>query len=119
MKKDLSRVEFLLMKYALFKSSGLFVADITSKFGVPIRDVAAAFSTLRSYGFLTAKGSVLSLTKKGRNWIMENQDKFTFEGQKNWRQVPDVYKGSTLSAFKPYAPRKSRLSKGHFGIGRK
>lgn len=108
--------ETQMLLSAFHSSGGIYIGYLTAKTGMPVNVAANAFTELEGLGLLTRDGSVLRLTTKGRGWIMENQKNFAYSGEKKWREIPETFKGNTIDAFKPYAPKRSQLSKRFFGI---
>lgn len=108
--------EAKLLLAAFHSEGGIYIGYLAVKIGIPVNAAAKAFTELEKFGLLTRDGNVLRLTTKGRGWIMENQKNFAYSGEKNWREIPENFKGNTIDAFKPYAPKRSQLSKRIFGI---
>ncbi|MGJ8590324.1 MAG: hypothetical protein ACSHXW_19655 [Yoonia sp.] len=117
MNKRLSPLELIILNQARRHESGVTVSTLTLKFGVSIKEVSRAIKNLSRLNLIAAKGISLHLTKAGRAWVQANQNLFAFKGEKTWREVPERFKGSKIRPFEPYAPRTSKLSKRHFGVG--
>lgn len=114
-----SKVELELLRNAFKSSQGVSVGSITSKLGISIKDASIAFRSLRKVGFVREQGGALFITRKGRVWTMAHQNLFAFTGEATWRKVPEEFWADRMQPFEPYAPRISKLSKAHFGLGGK
>ena len=108
---DFNRIDFVLLAFLRKNPRGVTAATVTLKLGLPMRSVVVSFRKLRKFQIVRGSGHVLHLTRLGRLWIHENQEKFAFSGEKNWRDVPAEFQQPQLPAFKPYAPLRNKVSK--------
>lgn len=108
---EVDKVDLAILALLRKNPRGISAGALTLKVGIPIRAVVKSFRKLRRFKFARESGSVLHLTRTGRQWINNNQSMFAFSGEKPWREVPSDFKQPQLRPFKPYAPLRSKVSK--------
>lgn len=107
----LSKKELSLLKIIFRSTDGLDIGALTWKHGISINEAFQTFSSLKAKDMVAKSGYTLKLTSQGRNWVMENQSLFAYEGNKEWRSVPKQYLGNRIDVFQPYVPRRSMIDK--------
>jgi len=107
----LPKRELSLLKMVFRSADGLDIGALTWKHGISISEAFQVFSSLKNRRLVTKRGQRLVLTAEGRTWVIENQDLFAFEGEKEWRQVPAHYEANRIEKYEPYAPRRSLIDR--------
>lgn len=112
----LSPIELMIVRILMTQNSSVFAGTIMERHGVSYRDLINSLNLLESDGFVSVKDTIISITRLGRKWALENQDKFRNDRMHEFSKVPEKIQRPMLQPFAPYVPRISKLDPKFFAL---
>ena len=113
---DPNPIEIMILRILMTQSSPLFAGSITEKYGLSYRDLVRTLKDMEQDGLVSVNGAIVSVTRLGRKWALENQTKFRNQELRAYSETPDKYISAKRQSHTPYAPRLSKLDKQFFSL---
>ncbi len=109
--KNLKSIDRQILQ-ALIRSEGkLHGFTLYRRYQLPPHEIGNAINKLQEQQIIETDGVTLSLTKLGREWIINSRFELFSREVKPWRECPEDFKQVRLEINKPYIPRIHKLAK--------